>query len=118
MSDAERILSRIRALGANLVVTTAGLRIVNRAKLPGEAMPMIRQHADDLAKLIAAETVDQIEERAAIIEFDGKAPRQWAEQFARILYSIRPEGVSDLDWSWFITTCGRIIDEAPKAVAT
>jgi len=115
MVDAARILARVRELGANLVVTQSGLRIINRAKLPAEAISMIRDFADELAALLATETDESIEERAAIIEYDGKAPREWAEQFARILYARRPTGVSDLDWSWFITTCGRIIDEAPPA---
>lgn len=117
MTEAERILARVRSLGGNLVVTAAGLRIVNRAKLPADALPLIKGHARELAALVAAETEDQIEERAAIIQYDGLAPRAWAEQFARLLYAARPDGVSDLDWSWFITTCGRMIDEAPRAAA-
>jgi hypothetical protein len=114
MTEAERVLDRIRTLGANLSVSDEGLQVINKGKLPAAAFPQIRLHRKELAKLLELETAFLIEERAAIIEFSGKAPREWAEQFARILYQRRPAGVSDLDWSWFITKCGQIIDEAPR----
>lgn len=85
--------------------------------MSAEARNFIVQHRDAIASYLAEVAEDAFEERAAIIEFDGRAPRQWAEQFARILYQRRPAGVSELDWSWFVTACGRIIDEAPERAA-
>lgn len=112
MANAAKILERVRALGANVLIDGGKLVIVNRGKLPAEAMDYIRQNGRAIADYLDKET--EFEERAAIIEFDGGAPRDWAEQFARVLIQSRPANVSDLDWSWFITQCGRIIDEAPE----
>ncbi|RUT32627.1 hypothetical protein EMQ25_05620 [Arsenicitalea aurantiaca] len=113
MSDPARIVDRIRDLGGNIVLHGDGLRLVNSAKLPKEALGFVRQHRRAIMQFLLEEQQDEMDERAAIIEFDGGAPRQWAQQFAKILIAQKPADVDELDWSWFITTCGRIIDEAP-----
>lgn len=115
MSDINQLLLRVRKLGANLVADDNGLRIINGAKLPKEAHAYIAKHKLAIADFLTSDAHVEREERAAIIEYDGKAPREWAEQFADILASKRPAGVSELDWSWFLTRCGQIIDEAPRA---
>ena len=111
MANPARIMERIRAHGANIMLDGGKLEIINRAKLPDGALDYIKQNARDIADFLDRE--GGFEERAAIIEFDGGAPREWAEKFASILIKSRPSGVNDLDWSWFITSCGKIIDEAP-----
>lgn len=113
MDEVADILRRVRQAGCNLTITPKGLRVINRAKLSAELLAAVKQHAHALAGLVQREADEDVAERASIIEFDGKAPREWAEQFARLLFERRPEGVSDLDWSWFITTCGRMIDAGP-----
>jgi hypothetical protein len=115
MADPAKIMARVRALGANVVIDGGGLKIINGKKLPADALAFIKQHAGAIADWLDRE--GEFEERAAIIEFDGHTPREWAEQFAKLLISMRPQGVSDLDWSWFINRAGNIIDEAPMARA-
>lgn len=115
MVDPAKIMTRVRALGANVIIDGGGLKIVNGKKLPADAVAFIKQHAGEIANWLDREV--EFEERAAIIEFDGGSPRVWAEEFARILISKRPEGVSDLDWSWFICRAGQIVDEAPARAA-
>lgn len=117
MSDIPDLLQRVRKFGANLVADDNGLRIINGSKLPKEAHAYIGKHRRAIAEFLTSDEHAEREERAAIIEYDGKAPREWAEQFADILAGRRPQGVSDLDWSWFLTRCGRIIDEAPARAA-
>lgn len=112
MADPAKIMARIRAHGANIMIDGGKLEIINRTKLPDGALDYIKQNARAIASFLDQE--GEFEERAAIIEFDGGAPRDWAEKFANILIKSRPSGVSDLDWSWFVTRCGRIIDEAPE----
>lgn len=116
MSSAADIITRVRELGANIVLEKGALRLVNKAKLPAEALAYIAKHKLEIGEFLR-EQEDDFEERAAIIEFDGKMPREWAEQFADILVRRRPPGISDLDWSWFITRCGQILDEAPNRSA-
>lgn len=107
------ILDRVRSHGANIVLDDGQLLLVSRGKLPAEAIAFIRQHRTAIAALLREDQEGEFDERAAIIEYDGKTPRAWAEQFARILTERRPKGVEDLDWSYFLTACGRIIDETP-----
>jgi hypothetical protein len=99
-------------LGANIVLEKGALRLVNKVKLPAEALAYITKHRSEIGEFLREQEGD-FEERSAIIEFDGRSPREWAHQFADILIRHRPPNVSDLDWSWFITRCGQIIDEGP-----
>ena len=50
------------------------------------------------------------EERAAIIEYDGGAPRAWAEALSRLDPSTPPSGVRPERWLRFIDDCGRFLD--------
>lgn len=111
MADPAKIIERIRANGANVEIDGGRLRIINRAKLPDGAAEFIRSNARQIAAFLDRE--GEVEERAAIIEFDGHTPRQWAEQFARLCIENRPPNIADEDWSWFITRCAKIIDEEP-----
>jgi hypothetical protein len=47
---------------------------------------------------------------AAIIEYDGGAPRAWAEAFARLHPDRPPREVSYRQWVQFVDDCGRFID--------
>ena len=111
MPDVAKILGRIRSHGANVLLDGRKLQIVNRAKLPAGALDYIKAHGREIADFLDREA--EVEERAAVIEFDGGVPRKWAEQFADLLINQKPAGVDELDWSWFITRCGQILDEAP-----
>jgi hypothetical protein len=50
------------------------------------------------------------EERAAVIEYDGGAPRAWAEALARLDPNKPPADVPVRRWLHFIDDCGRFID--------
>ena len=68
----------------------------------------------DVAKAIVPLSADiwgdEHEKRAAITEYDGGAPRAWAEALAR-LDPMRPPGdVSPKRWLRFIDDCGRFLD--------
>lgn len=117
MTDVADLLDRVRSFGANIVLDGNTLRIVNRQKLPPAAVGYIAKHGKAVAEYLRSDENIEFEERAAIIEFDGCVPREWAEQFARYLTKTRPAGISDLDWSWFLTNCGRMIDEATRIAA-
>ena len=116
MADPATIMSRVRAKGANIVIRNGELAVLNARKLPAGSTDFIAENRSALLAYLADEQVE-FDERAAAIEFEGRTPREWAEQFAEILIRTRPAGVSDLDWSWFVTRCGQIIDEAPERKA-
>jgi hypothetical protein len=53
---------------------------------------------------------DTEEERAAIAEYDGGAPRAWAEALARLDPNKRPGDVPPRRWLRFIDDCGGFLD--------
>jgi hypothetical protein len=50
------------------------------------------------------------EERAAIAEYDGGAPRAWAEALARLDPNEPPGDVPPRRWLRFVDDCGRFLD--------
>jgi hypothetical protein len=60
---------------------------------------------------------DAHEERAAIVEYDGGAPRAWAEGFARLNPALSPDGVPPQRWLQFIDDCGMFLDDGWPAKA-
>jgi hypothetical protein len=50
------------------------------------------------------------DERASIIEFDGGAPRAWAEALARLDPNKPPGDLPPRRWLRFIDDCGRFLD--------
>lgn len=112
MASVSELVARIRSHGANVILDAGKLRIVNGKKLPAGALDYIKQHGREIADWLCAEA--DFEERAAIVEYDGGAPREMAEQFAKVCAAKRPSGWSELDHSWFIGRCARIIDEAAE----
>jgi hypothetical protein len=53
---------------------------------------------------------DAQEERAAVIEYDGGAPRTWAEALARLDPNKPPGDVPPQRWLRFVDDCGRFLD--------
>ena len=64
-----------------------------------------------------ASWTDAEEERAAIVEFDGGAPRAWAEALARLDPACPPCGIPPKRWLRFIDDCGRFLDDGWAAHA-
>jgi hypothetical protein len=60
---------------------------------------------------------DTEEERAAVVEFDGGAPRAWAEALARLDPSKPPADVPPRRWLRFIDDCGHFLDTGWAAQA-
>jgi hypothetical protein len=61
---------------------------------------------------------DAEEERAAVVEYDGCAPRAWAEALARLDPSKPPGDVPPRRWLRFIDDCGRFLDDGWATRAT
>jgi hypothetical protein len=85
----------------------AHVQIVQNVQNPSPAPPIERfeqfeQQADTWT--------DAHEERAAIIEHDGGAPRVWAEALARLDPARPPADVPVEYWLRFIDACGHFLD--------
>lgn len=112
MADAAEIMKRIRAHGANVTIDGGKLIVVNKAKLPEGALDFIRQNSRAIAAFI--ERKGDVDERAAIIEFEGGMPRRDADRIARLLFANCPAGTPAADWTWFVNKAMEIIDaDAP-----
>ena len=110
MPSPSEIMARIRSRGADIMVDAGKLKIVNGKKLPAGALDYIKAHGREIAGWLAQE--GEFEERAAIIEFDGGAPREMAEQFAKVCIEASKGRWPEPDRAWFIGRCAAIIDEA------
>ncbi len=56
-------------------------------------------------------SIINFEERAAIAEYDGGAPRAWAEALARLDLDKPPGEVPARRWLRFVDDCGRFLDD-------
>lgn len=74
-----------------------------------EHFEQIERRADPEAEPIGAWS-DAEEERAAIIEYDGGAPKHWAESLARLDPARPPSDMPPRRWVQFIDDAGRFID--------
>ena len=86
------LLSRNKAEVLALLRATVRDTLVTPATQPGEPW------------------TEREEERAAVAEFDGGAPRAWAEGLARLDPDKPPGDVSPGRWLCFIDDCGRFLD--------
>lgn len=57
-----------------------------------------------------ADRADAIAERSAIVEHEGKLPRDWAEQLAELAHGPRPAGIAERDWSARLEALWRFAD--------
>jgi hypothetical protein len=75
-----------------------------------EHFEQIEHRHEPLTALHDGAWTDAEEERAAIIEYDGGAPRDWAEALARLDPSKPPRGVRLERWSRFVDDCALFLD--------
>ena len=116
MADVARIIERVKACGANIMVDGSKLTIVNRARLPPGAAEFIREHGREIAAFLEREA--EFDERAAIMEYDGGLRRADAEFITKLLMSSPPEGTDRSDWSWFVGQASQIVERSlPKRAA-
>jgi hypothetical protein len=83
-----------------------------------EHFEQIEQHTEPVKSTADTWTAAH-EERAAIIEHDGDAPRAWADALASLNPNRAPADVPPTRWLRFINDCGQFLDDmwAAKAAA-
>lgn len=109
MADPAKIIARVRELGANLMIDCGKLKVINKRKLPADAIEYIGKNVTEIVSWLERE--GDFEERVAMIQDDGKVPRAVAEQFAKLCIGEMTKDWSELDRSWAISRCAKIIDE-------
>lgn len=104
-------LAELRASHTEATVPVQNVQIVQKSPptLPSEHFEQIEQRAGPVPAAQDTWTEAQ-DERAAIIEHDGGAPRVWAEALARLDPAKPPADVPPRRWLVFINDCGRFVD--------
>jgi hypothetical protein len=100
-------LEAVRAAGGNVtLVGPERLKLFAPVPLPDHLVDRVRAAKPELVKLLSGSTSPP----AAIIEYDGGAPRAWAEALARLDPNKPPGDVPPSRWLRFIGDCGRFLD--------
>ena len=114
-------LAAVRAAGGDVrLVGPHRLKLIAPRALPDDLIEQVRAAKPELLNLLQNKTDATLgarpnwgeleEERAAIIEYDGGAPRTWAEALARLDPANPPADVPLARWQQFIDDCGRFLD--------
>jgi hypothetical protein len=119
----QELLDTIRAAGGEVqLIGTDRLQLVAPKALPDELVQRVRGNKLQLLEALGGSPPRLVaefhdtppdpdeEERAAIIEHDGGAPRAWADAFARLHPDRPPPDVSYRQWRQFVDDCGLFID--------
>jgi hypothetical protein len=91
-------------------------RVQNVQNVQNSSVPLTFEHIEQIEqpeeRSLAQDGAwsDAHEERAAVAEFDGGAPRAWAEALARLDPSESPADVPPQRWLCFIDDCGRFLN--------
>jgi hypothetical protein len=113
------ILTEAKAAGIHVKLDGGRLLMKADRKPPDELIAALKLHRDEIRAWLEAEKLrDATDERAAIIEHDGGAPRSWAEALARLDPTRPPGDVPAIRWLRFVDDCGSFLDHcAAKADA-
>jgi hypothetical protein len=118
MSAAEA-LRVARAAGVHVQIDGDDLSLEASAPPPPAVIDLLSHHKAEIAALLrqaedgwsAEDWQTVFDERAGIIEYDGGAPRAWAEALARLDPARPPCDIPAKRWLQFIDDCGRFIDD-------
>ena len=119
MSAAE-VLRVARAAGVHVQIDGDDLSLEASAAPPPAVIDLLTHHKAEIAALLRqaedgwSHEEDRpvlFDERAGIIEYDGSAPRAWAEALAQLEPTRPPCDIPSKRWLQFIDDCGQFIDD-------
>ena len=123
---AQRLIEDARAAGLSIEVDGGDLIVEADCELPAELLAELRQHKAEVIAFLrpppqetadAAQDADNLDERAALMEYGANVPRRWAEGFAA-LSSMPPAGFSSERWARIVDATGTFLDRwAAKIIA-
>jgi len=134
-------LNAVRAAGGEVkLISKDRLKVLAPRPLPTDLVEVLKASKADLLKILAVQMQDAVtvdaagqtvpraipdnlnddpdafEERAAIIEYDGGIPREWAEGFAKLCTMPCPPAYRPQRWMRLIDDAGHFVDNwAPVA---
>jgi hypothetical protein len=122
--SAAEALNAARAVGVSVVIDGDDLVLRAPEPPPTAVVAALSRNKVGIIALLrpshdAQSWLSSFDERAAVIEYDGGAPRSWAEALARLDPTSPPSDISPIRWLRFIDDCGPFLDEgwALRAIA-
>ena len=119
MSAAAEALLAARAAGLRLAIDGDDLVLEAPTPPPRAVLDLLSRHMASIVTLlrpaIDGRSIEDsevfFEECAGVIEYDGFAPRAWAEALARLDPARPPGDVPPKRWLRFIDDCGHFLDD-------
>jgi hypothetical protein len=110
--SATEALKAARAAGLRLDLDGGDIVVEAPSPPPRAVLDLLVRYKATIIKdrLLIRDEEMLLQERAAIIEHDGGAPREWAEALARLDPAAPPGDVPPKRWVQFIDDCGHFID--------
>jgi len=110
--SATEALKAARAAGLRLDLDGGDIVVEAPSPPPRAVLDLLVRYKATIIKdrLLIRDEEMLLQERAAIIEHDGGAPREWAEALARLDPAAPPGDVPPKRWVQFIDDCGHLID--------
>jgi hypothetical protein len=106
VADVGAVLQKVRALGADIVLEQGKITIVGSAHLNTDQRNWIAENREAIEQHLRTAVASLPPD----VSENDTTPFTWG-QFARVLYAQPPENVDASDWSWFVSTAGRIVRE-------
>src|SRR5437763_734888 len=117
MTAAARLLETARAAGLSIEADGADLVIETDRAIPPDLLAELRQHkAELIAVLVPPSSAatptdpDELDERAALIQFGANVPRRWAEGYAALCSMVPPSAFSPERWQRIVDAAGSFLD--------
>jgi hypothetical protein len=114
--SATQALNAARAAGVNVGIDGEDLVLQAPAPPPHAVIEALSRFKSGVVALLrpsldAGDRQVCFDERAAMIEYDGDAPRVWAEALARFDPACPPRDISPERWLRIIDDCGHFLDD-------
>ena len=114
---AQRLIEDARAAGLSIEVEGADLIVEADCEMPPDLLASLRQHKAELIAVLVRPSGagtptdhDELDERAALIEFGVNVPRRWAEGYAALCSMTPPAGFSLERWARIVDAVGSFLD--------
>ena len=122
---AQRLIDDARAAGLSIEVEGGDLIVEADRDPPAGLLAELRQHKAELIAVLVRPSGagtptdhDELDERAALIEFGVNVPRRWAEGYAALCSMPTPSAFSPERWARIVDAAGAFLDVwAAKAIA-
>jgi hypothetical protein len=124
---AQRLIEDARAAGLSMEVDGSDLIVEADRDPPADLLAELRQHKAEVIAFLrppsretadAAQDADDLDERAALIEYGAGVLRAWAEGYAALCAMPAPAGFSPERWQRIVVAAGKFLDRwAAKAIA-